>query len=64
MPAVRAVVVHRHRLPARGGTRPGLGRLLCTDGGERMITSLTDEERKELSRKVAETNKRSQDRPR
>ena len=29
-----------------------------------MITSLTDEERQELSRKVAEANKRSQDRPR
>lgn len=29
-----------------------------------MIASLTDEERQELSRKVAEANKRSMDRPR
>lgn len=28
------------------------------------VLSLTDEERKELSKKVAEANKRSEDRPR
>jgi hypothetical protein len=30
-------------------------------GGDRVITWLTDEEREELSRKVSEANKRSQD---